>query len=119
VQLDLLTSQDDGKNWTKVMPLTLPHQIPGHLLRLQDGGILLTYGNRCLNNFGIDARLSSDEGQTWGAPFRLADMPLGDGGYPASVQRSDGRIVTAYYAQQPGDHQYQMAVAIWHPDNFK
>ena len=101
------------------MPLTLPHQIPGHLLRLQDGGILLTYGNRCLNNFGIDARLSSDEGQTWGAPFRLADMPLGDGGYPASVQRSDGRIVTAYYAQQPGDHQYQMAVAIWHPDNFK
>jgi hypothetical protein len=64
---------------------------------------------------GVDIRLSADEGLTWGAPIRLADMPMADGGYPSTVQRPDGQLVTAYYAQQPGEYQYAMPVATWTP----
>ena len=45
--------------------------------------------------------LSSDEGETWDTGNKL--LLVGDGGhrdcgYPSSVQRDDGTIVTVYYA---------------------
>jgi hypothetical protein len=87
-------------------------------MRLNDGRILLSYGNRIEGEYGVDARWSEDDGQSWGLPFRLAYMPASDGGYPSSVQRSDGQIVTAYYSQHPkrGENQYEMNVVIWNPD---
>jgi hypothetical protein len=37
-----------------------------------------------------------------------------DCGYPSSVQRADGKIVTAYYSQAVENHdRYHMGVAIW------
>jgi len=80
--------------------------------RMNDGTILLTYGNR-LNPKGIDVRFSNDEGATWSEPFRATGF-LGDGGYPTSVQLPDGQILTAYYAQGiPGYNRYHMGVVIW------
>ena len=66
VHLELFASDDDGRTWSRRMPLTLPRQVTGHLARLADGRILLSHGNRCWNNFGVDARISEDEGKTWG-----------------------------------------------------
>ena len=60
------------------------------------------------------ARLSADEGRTWGEPLRLVRLPKTDCGYPSSVQRADGQIVTAYYAGRAEDHnRYHMGAVIW------
>jgi hypothetical protein len=116
--LELFESPDAGRSWRPLGPVSLPMQITSHLLRLRDGRILLAYGNRCPNNFGVDARLSRDGGYTWGPPIRVADMPLSDGGYPSSVQLADGRVVTAYYNQVSGKFHYEMGVAIWDVNEF-
>jgi len=118
VHLELFMSSDDGKTWRRDGPLTLPLQVTGHLMRLQDGRILLSYGNRNWNNFGVDVRYSDDEGATWGPPIRVADAVDADCGYPSGVQLSDGRVVTAYYTRISEDFHYEMRVAIWSPGAF-
>jgi hypothetical protein len=118
VRVELLVSDDDAYTWKRRMPLSLPMQIPGNLTRLADGRILLGYGNRCWNNFGVDVRLSDDRGQTWSPPIRIADCPRPDCGYPSSVQLSDGRVVTAYYTQISDDFHYEMRTAVWDPRRF-
>lgn len=113
--LDLFASTDDGQHWTGRGPLTLPRQHPAHLLRLADKRILLTYGIRNRGLYGIGARLSADQGQSWGPPIVLVDLEEAtDGGYPTSVQVADGTIVTAYYANRVPAHQrYHMGVVRW------
>ncbi len=106
--LDLYASDDDAKSWTHRKKLTGAAQHPGHIMRLADGRLLLTYGNR-LDPKGIDMRLSADEGQTWTDPVRVADFH-GDGGYPSSVQLPDGQVLTAYYGRP-----YHMGVVVWEP----
>jgi hypothetical protein len=111
--IELFTSDDDAKTWRRRGPLTLPGQITGHLTRLRDGRILMTYGNRNRGNYGVDARLSSDGGMTWDAPFRIAATPESDCGYPASAQIADGNVVTVYYTRVSPGHFYEMRVTIW------
>ncbi|MBC7816421.1 MAG: exo-alpha-sialidase, partial [Planctomycetaceae bacterium] len=69
---------------------------------------------RVKGQFGVLTKLSGDEGRTWTAPLRLAESLDSDCGYPSSVQRADGKIVTAYYAKRVTNHErYHMGVAIW------
>ena len=118
VHLELFTSEDDGHTWQRKMPLTQPMQVTGHLTRLSDGRILLSYGNRNWNNFGVEIRFSDDQGQSWGPPIRIADTPYSDCGYPSSVQLPDGKVVTAYYTKVSDDFHYEMRVATWNPSAF-
>jgi hypothetical protein len=112
--LDLYGSADDAKSWSHRALLTGAQQHPGHLFRLKDSRLLLTYGNRN-DPKGVDVRLSVDEGQTWSEPLRVADFQ-GDGGYPSSVQLPDGQVLTAFYASRTADHpRYHMAVVLWEP----
>ena len=115
--LRLFRSRDDGLTWRDEGPLTLPRQHPAHLLRLADGRILLVYGMRNQGLYGIGARLSPDDGATWGPPRLLVDLDdATDGGYPSSVQMPDGTIVTAYYANRVACHRrYHMGVLRWSP----
>ena len=77
--------------------------------------MLLSNGNRTPGDKGVDVRLSDDEGKSWSDPLRVVDFE-GDGGYPSSVQRPDGKIVTAYYAAKiKGHSRYHMGVVIWSP----
>ncbi len=116
--LDLFVSTDGGQRWTLQGPLTLPRQHPGHLLRLANGHILLTYGIRNRGLYGIGARICADLGQSWSPPILLIDLEdATDGGYPSSIQLADGTIVTAYYANRVGAHRrYHMGVVCWHED---
>jgi hypothetical protein len=41
--LDLFISEDDGRSWEFDQKLTGPAQHPGHLLRLEDGRVLLNF----------------------------------------------------------------------------
>ena len=113
--LELFASEDGGSSWTCRGLLTLPRQHPAHLLQLADGRILLVYGIRNRGLYGVGARLSEDEGQTWGDPMLLVDLEdATDGGYPSSVQLRDGTIVTAYYCNRIRAHRrYHMGVLLW------
>ena len=94
--------------------MTERNEINAHLARLKDGRILLSYGNRVAEHQGVMAKLSSDEGKSWSAPIRLAHTIGGDCGYPSSVQRTDGQVVTAFYARSAVNHErYHMGVVIW------
>lgn len=111
---DLFRSDDDGATWQGPQRVTEPKELNGHLARLKDGRLLLSYGNRLKDQFGVLAKLSSDEGKTWSEPIRLAHTLSGDCGYPSSMQRADGKIVTAYYSRSSENHhRYHMGVAIW------
>lgn len=74
---------------------------------------LVAYGYR-REPFGIRAKLSSGEGQSWSEEIvRRDDGRTWDLGYPRMVQRSDGKLVTIYYyttAQNPEQH---IAATIW------
>jgi hypothetical protein len=89
-------SKDGGKTWTE------PHSIgvwglPSHLLRLRDGRLLMSYGHR-RKPFGNQARLSMDNGKTWGEPILLSgDGKSGDLGYPSTVELKDGTLLTVWY----------------------
>lgn len=72
---------------------------PPHLLKLQSGAILCTYGHR-RPPYGLRACFSHDDGQTWDIEHEviLRDDGLGrDLGYPSSTQLPDGAIFTVYY----------------------
>jgi hypothetical protein len=62
------------------------------------------------------AKLSSDNGATWGPEITLRDDAANwDFGYPRSVLRPDGKVVTVYYfttRQRPEQH---IAATIWAP----
>jgi len=112
--LDLYVSDDDARTWKHRQKLTGAQQHPGHFTRLSDGRLLLSYGNR-VDPKGVDVRLSSDQGQTWSEPLRVADFQ-GDGGYPSSVQLPDGQVLTAFYASRAAYHpRYHMGVVLWDP----
>lgn len=112
--VELFRSDDDGATWQGPQRVTERNEINAHLLRMKDGRLLLSYGNRVKDQFGVLAKLSSDDGKTWGAPIRIAHTLASDCGYPSSVQRADGKVVTAYYAKAVANHErYHMGVAIW------
>lgn len=116
-QTDLFRSDDDGRTWEGPTPVTQTNQINGHLLRLKDGAILLSLGDRIKDQFGVQAMLSRDEGRTWTAPLRLASTASWDCGYPSSVELDDGSIVTAYYAAGgEGQPRYFLGVVLWKPE---
>ena len=108
--LDMFVSDDDAFTWKHAGTLDLNPVSAAHLLRMSDGRVLLTYGNRKGGDRGIDARTSSDGGKTWGAPQRLG-VAAGDLGYPDAVELPGGRILVAYYASSGPQHQrYHMGV---------
>ena len=88
---------------------------PATLTRLKNGGLALAYGWRHAP-YGIRARISTDDGQTWKEEIPLrSDGGSWDIGYPRTVQRSDGQCVTVYYFHQPGEELRCIAATIWDP----
>ena len=95
----LSLSEDDGRNWSKPDQLTGRAEHPADLLVLSDGKLLMSHGVRH-QPYGVQAMLSRDEGASWDRKKKILlawDGDHGDLGYPVSVQRADGKIVTAYY----------------------
>ena len=116
-RMELIRSDDNGATWQEPRPVTQRSEINGHLIRLDDGRILLSYGVRVNGRRGVCAKLSSDDGRTWGEPLRLAHtVDGGDCGYPSSVQLPEGAVVTAWYSNKTPDHAgYHMGVTVWDP----
>lgn len=89
-------STDGGKTWTE------PHSIgvwglPSHLLRLRDGRLVMSYGHR-RPPYGNQARISTDNGKTWGEAMIISGDGIGgDLGYPSTVELEDGTLLTIWY----------------------
>jgi len=113
--MDLHVSEDNATTWRKQGMLSLPNEHPGDLLKLADGRILLTYGDRRGPDYGVNAMVSNDGGKSWSPAVRIASgLTSRDSGYPSSVQCSDGTLVTAYYAKGSREYSgYQMGVVRW------
>jgi hypothetical protein len=70
---------------------------PSHLLRLRDGRLVMTYGHR-RKPYGNQARISSDNGQTWSEAMILSGDGIGgDLGYPSTVELADGTLLSVWY----------------------
>ncbi len=114
-------SSDDGHSWTfSNKPVADTGEgNPPHLIKLADGRLCLTYGIRA-RPFGIYAKLSGDAGASWSEQIVLRNDGGGrDLGYPRSIQRPDGRVVTIYYFwdEKTGPERY-IAASIWSPPAF-
>jgi hypothetical protein len=116
--IETYRSLDDGKSWQlDAVPVRDNGEgNPASLIRLRDGRLCLTYGVRAAP-YRMCARLSRDDGRTWGDEIVLRNDGGGrDLGYPRSVQRRDGKVVTVYYFwdRQSGPERY-IAATIWAP----
>lgn len=121
--IDAWVTDDNGKTWqylNRPAPSTGGRQgNPPAMIMLKDGRLALTYGYRS-EPFGIRARLSSDNGKTWGEEIILRDdAGCWDLGYPRTVQRPDGKIVTVYYFNDHKDRERYIAATIWDPGKGK
>ena len=109
-------SRDGGRTWS------VPRSIgvwgfPSHLLRLSDGRLLMSYGHR-RKPYGNQARLSADNGQTWGAPMTISgDGSGGDLGYPSTVELSDGSFLTVWYEALKKGQNAVLRQARWRIDS--
>lgn len=119
-------SDDNGLTWSAPMMVTVtdptglesvsgqPYGTPPHLLKLDDGAIVMTYATR---NFDIGQRaiVSYDDGKTWDKEIILCNKPYdtelgspynykqGDIGYPATVKLVDGNLLSVYYQAYTDD----------------
>ena len=93
-------STDRGKTWSEPVDTGI-WGYPPHLLQLQSGDILCSYGYR-RGAMGVRAVLSHDDGRTWDKDNTI--VLRGDGvgnpgdlGYPVSIEVEPGVILTVYY----------------------
>jgi hypothetical protein len=115
--LDVYSSQDNAKSWTLTSSRVADtgRGNPPSLLHLQDGRLCLIYGYRG-KPFSMRARLSSDSGRTWSPEVTLREDGVDwDLGYPRSVQRPDGKIVTVYYFNDSSAPERFIGATIWSP----
>jgi hypothetical protein len=115
--IDLYESVTNAATWrllTRPVASTGGHGgNPPSMIRLQDGRLCLTYGYRA-SPYGIRARLSSDDGTTWAPEINLrTDGAAWDLGYPRTVQRPDGKIVTVYYFADQVATERNIEATIW------
>ena len=97
--IEAYRSDDGGRWWTfKNIPVAdTGRGNPPSLVKLKDGRLAITYGFRD-EPYGIRAKLSSDNGETWSDEIVLRDDGGNWGlGYPRTAQRADGKMVTVYY----------------------
>ena len=116
--IELYASEDDALSWQHIgCPVcdTGRGGNPPAMVRLRDGRLCLTYGYRD-PPYGIRAKMSEDDGQSWGSEIRLRDGAGNhDIGYPRTVERPDGQIVTAYYWNDDALGERYVAATVWRP----
>ncbi|MBN1352673.1 exo-alpha-sialidase [candidate division KSB1 bacterium] len=117
--IESFTSDDNGQSWNFFnKPAVTNAGNPGHLIRLKDCRLLLTYGHRAAP-FGIRAKISADDGSSWSEEIILRDDGgCWDLGYPRTVQRPDGKVVAVYYFNDEENTERYLAATIFDPQRF-
>ena len=108
-------SDDKGKTWSKPVCIGVDGA-PPHLMVHSSGAVLCSYGRRrSETDRGERVCVSYDNGETWTEDYNINDNidTMGDLGYPASVELSDGSILTVYYQCWPGDWHTSVMCTKW------
>ncbi len=107
-------SHDVGFTWSPPRPTGIWGQ-PASLIRLCDGRLLCAYGYR-RRPYGVRAAICSVENDHFIVTHHVVlrdDADNWDCGYPASIQREDGSILTVYYLHRGGDSVRHIAASEW------
>ena len=104
------TSSDGGKTWTE------PHRLlsknggaTAHIIRHSSGILISAYEKRRdpddeASPYGIKLMFSCDNGKTWDTDNWLYETKVSpDLGYPATVELTDGSLLTVFYAHETAD----------------
>jgi hypothetical protein len=92
---EIYESSDEGRSWTFVSRVN-DLGAPSQLLNLDDA-LVCIYGYRH-PPYGIRARVSRDDGKSWGREWIIRDDGANyDLGYPRATVLDDGTILTTYY----------------------
>lgn len=118
--IDAYGSRDDGETWSFLERIAYTDNTgrngnPPSLARRPDGLLVAAYGVR-RSPEGIRARVSRDNGRSWGPELVLRDdARTWDVGYCRSVVRTDGSIVTVYYYATDSLFENHIEATIWKP----
>lgn len=118
--IDAFISRDDGASWKHAERIAHTDNSghngnPPSLVRWPDGKLAAVYAVR-RPPYGIRARVSADDGQSWGPEIVLRDdSRTWDIGYCRSVVRPDGKVVTVYYYATAQHFENHIAATIWAP----
>lgn len=100
----LAESNNDGVTFSNKRVL-LPAAIttPPHLMQMTDGTLVLSYGYRNAP-YNIRAIVSKDNGESWSNEIELTSGGVdGDFGYPSTIERGNGELLTVYYQKLSAD----------------
>ena len=115
--IDAYVSHDLGMHWEYLSTPAPDVGIgnPPSMIQLRDGRLCVTYGFRRAP-YGMRARLSENGGRSWSKEIVLrADGGGRDMGYPRTVERPDGTIVTVYYFHDEPLGDRYIAATLWRP----
>ncbi|MCP4513405.1 MAG: exo-alpha-sialidase, partial [Fuerstiella sp.] len=105
-------STDGGKTWAEPYAIDV-WGLPSHRLRLADDRLLMTYGHRRAP-LGNQARISTDNGQTWSESIIIyGEATSGDLGYPSTVEIAANQFVTVWYEKLSDNSFAQLRMARW------
>ena len=108
-------TDDNGATWKHVVRAVpdTGRGNPPSLAKLTNGQLVVTFGYRA-EPYGIRARISHDQGQTWSNDIVLrSDASDWDLGYTRTVQRPDGKLVTVYYYNDATSPERYIGATIW------
>ncbi|AMY11748.1 putative neuraminidase (sialidase) [Luteitalea pratensis] len=110
-------TRDGGATWveTGIVAADTGRGNPASLVRLGDGRLCCVYGYRA-EPFDMRVVVSGDDGASWSTPRPLREGASDwDLGYPRSVVRPDGRVVSVYYFNDASSPERYIAATIWTP----
>ncbi len=114
----LTYSDDKGKTWSTPKCCGVDG-MPPHFMMHSSGALILSYScrnepDRCMSERAV---ISYDEGETWSDEYILDDRinmeKQRDMGYPATVELSDGSLLTLYYQALPDDWHTSILYTKW------
>jgi hypothetical protein len=112
--IEMHRSTDDGASWITLGNVceTGRRSTAVDLTRTTSGELVIVYAQR--EQGKICARISNDKGVTWGPEQVLRDHAGNwDIGYPRTIERPDGRLLTAYYWNDDAAGERVIAGTIW------
>lgn len=114
--IDAYLSKDQGDSWCKLGKVCERAKNPPSLVKLHDGRLCIVYCYRVDKPYGLRAKISEDNGKSWGDEIILRSDSLSwDIGYVRSVQRPDGKVVSMYYYHTKKNPEQHIAATIWRP----
>ena len=114
--LGLTYSDDKGVTWTVPKCIGIDG-MPPHFMIHSSGALILSYSCRNWETMSERAVVSYDNGETWSEDYVLDERinrdKQHDMGYPATVELSDGSLLTLYYQALPDDWHTSILYTKW------